>query len=133
MHEGKSILVVDDNPMNLKLVAVVLRNSGYTVRTAQTAREALALIDEAVPSLILMDIQMPEMDGLTLARRLKSEPRTRGALIVALTAAAMTGDRERALEAGCEGYMTKPIDTRTLSTRIEELLTRRIVSPGDTQ
>lgn len=133
MHENASILVVDDNPMNLKLATAVLQKSGYRVRTAQTAKEALALIDEEVPSLILMDIQMPEMDGLTLTRKLKSEARTREIFIVAFTAAAMKGDRERALDAGCEAYMTKPIDTRTLRARIGEFLASRTAPSGDVQ
>jgi CheY-like chemotaxis protein len=111
---GEPILVVDDNAMNLKLVRVLLSGEGYTVRTAMDADEALKELRAFTPRLILMDIQLPGMDGLELTRRLKADPRTRDTLIVALTAYAMKGDYERILAAGCDGYVAKPIDTRTL-------------------
>jgi CheY-like chemotaxis protein len=111
---GPPILIVDDNPVNLKLARVTLAIAGYDVRTAADAEEALALLAAFHPRLILMDIQLPGMDGLTLTRRLKADAATRGIVILALTAYAMKGDEQKALDAGCDGYITKPIDTRML-------------------
>jgi len=111
---GDSILIVDDNLANLKLVRVLLQVEGYEVRTASDAEEALAVLEEFHPRLILMDIQLPGVDGLELTRRLKADPKTRNILVVALTAYAMRGDEQRVLEAGCDGYLSKPIDTRAL-------------------
>jgi CheY-like chemotaxis protein len=111
---GEPILIVDDNPANLKLARVVLSAEGYDVRTAGDAEEALNALQSFHPRLILMDLQMPGMDGFELTRRLKADPATRGIVILALTAYAMKGDEERAREAGCDGYVAKPIDTRSL-------------------
>lgn len=116
------ILVVDDNPANLKLVYDLLKCSGYQVTKAADAEKALILIQKDPPSLILMDIALPGMDGLTLTRQLKANPATRRIPIVALTAFAMKGDDQKAREAGCDGYVTKPIDTRTLPKMIGEIL-----------
>lgn len=132
-NERESILVVDDNPANLKLVSFLLSVNGYSVRTASTADEALAVVLEGVPSLILMDLQLPGMDGLTLTRKLKADPRTRDTFVIAFTAYAMKGDEERALEAGCDAYITKPIDTRSLPARIGEYLTKTRVNRGRPQ
>ena len=111
---GERILIVDDNPMNLKLARVLLAFEGYEVRTAEDAGEALALLEEFHPRLILMDIQLPGVDGLEATLRLKADPATRDIIVVALTAYAMKGDNEKALAAGCDGYVAKPIDTRVL-------------------
>ncbi len=111
---GDSILIVDDNLANLKLVRVLLQVEGYEVRTASDAEEALAVLKEFHPRLILMDIQLPGVDGLELTRQLKADPKTQNILVVALTAYAMRGDEQRVLEAGCDGYLSKPIDTRAL-------------------
>ncbi len=111
---GEPILIVDDNAMNLKLTQVLLSSLGYTVRTATNAEEALAALATFRPQLILMDLQLPGIDGLELTRRLKADPATRDICIVALTAYAMKGDEQRAHAAGCDGYITKPIDTRAL-------------------
>jgi len=119
---GKRILVVDDNPTNLKLACSVLEISGYTVEGAYDADEALRSIDQSMPELILMDIGLPGMDGLTLTRKLKAQESTRQILIVALTAFAMKGDEQRMLAAGCDGYIAKPIDTRALATQVAEYL-----------
>jgi CheY-like chemotaxis protein len=121
---NENILVVDDNPQNSKLVAFLLVNHGYNVRIAGNADEALTAIADTRPNLILMDLQLPGMDGLTLTRKLKSDPATRPIFIVALTAYAMKGDEAHAYEAGCDAYITKPIDTRTLPTAIADYLTR---------
>lgn len=109
-----SVLVVDDNETNLKLACAVLAAEGYDVRTAADAEEALLAIAAARPDLILMDIQLPGMSGLDLTRRLKSAPATRDILVLGVSAYAMKGDEAKALEAGCDGYVTKPIDTEGL-------------------
>jgi CheY-like chemotaxis protein len=110
----RRILVVDDSPTNLKLVHATLRGEGYEVLSAGDASEAMTAIEDSNPELILMDIQLPGMDGLELTRRLKSNPSTRGIAIVAITAYAMVGDEQKARDAGCDDYVTKPIDTRAL-------------------
>jgi CheY-like chemotaxis protein len=125
----KPILIVDDNPANMKLAAFVLQSRGFTVRTASNAKEALVEIASFPPRLVLMDIQLPDIDGLELTRRLKAEPATRGIIIVAVTAYAMAGDEEKARRAGCDGYVTKPIDTRTLAATVG----RYLGSTGDAQ
>lgn len=117
------ILIVDDNPSNTKLLAFLLATKGYEVRTAANADEALARLATWKPRLILMDIQLPGMDGLTLTRQLKADPATSDIPIIAATAYAMKGDEERALAAGCDGYLTKPIDTRQLPLDIARFLT----------
>ena len=115
---GARILVVDDNPANLRLLRMLLLGEGYDVRTAGDAAEALAVVGEFLPRVILMDLQMPGMDGFELTRRLKADAATREIVIVALTAYAMKGDEERARAAGCDGYVSKPIDTRSLPALI---------------
>jgi CheY-like chemotaxis protein len=117
-----SILVVDDNPTNLKLAVELLIFEGYAVRQAVDAETALRMIKTAPPALLLLDLELPGMDGLTLARMLKADVQTRPVRIIALTAHAMKGDTEKAMAAGCEGYMTKPIDTRRFSRQIAAFL-----------
>ncbi len=119
---SEPILVVDDNAENTKLVTFLLRNRGYEVRTAASAEEALQVLGDFRPRLVLMDLQMPGMDGYELTRRLKASPETRDVLVIALTAYAMKGDEQRARDAGCEGYVTKPIDTRALPAMLSRLL-----------
>jgi two-component system cell cycle response regulator DivK len=123
-----SVLVVDDAPVNLKLVRVLLARQGFDVRTADNAEEALEMVSKFRPRLVLADIQLPGMNGLDLTRRLKSDPATRDTIVVALTAFAMQGDEQRAIDAGCDGYITKPIDTRTFPA----LIRRFLDSTGDT-
>ena len=118
------ILVVDDNPTNLKLVSDMLEFEGYHLLNAGDAEEAQVVIQRTRPDLIFMDIALPGMDGLTLTRKLKAEPLTKDILIIALTAFAMKGDDQKALDAGCDGYITKPIDTRRLPGQVAELLER---------
>jgi CheY-like chemotaxis protein len=124
MNTPATLLIVDDNPTNLKLAANVLECEGYAVLRACNATEAQAVIAKTVPDLILMDIQMPGMDGLTLTRLLKKNPAYAQVHIVALTAFAMKGDDKKALAAGCDGYITKPIETRKLSAQIADILSR---------
>ncbi len=111
---GERILVVDDNLTNLKLVRLVLTKHGYAVCTATDAAEALVALQTFHPRLILMDLQLPGVDGLVLTRLLKADPATRAIPIVALTAHAMKGDEEKARGAGCDGYVAKPIDIHVL-------------------
>lgn len=113
----RRVLVVEDHPLNVKLVRLLLQ-SCYDVLTAGDAEEALQLLQDERPDLILMDLQLPGMDGLELTRRLKGDPRTRGIVVVALTAYAMKGDEDRALASGCSGYITKPIDTKTFLRQV---------------
>lgn len=108
------ILVVDDNAVNRKLIAVALKVAGYDVHAAADGEDALTLVTKLHPSLIMMDIQLPGMDGLEVTRRLKADPATRSIAIVAITAYAMVGDEQKARDAGCDGYIAKPIDTRRL-------------------
>ena len=124
MTDNPHILIVDDNPTNLKLVAYLMRAKGYDVATAIDAEAALAAVREHKPRLILMDVQLPGVDGLELTRRLKGDAATCGILIVAVTAYAMKGDRDKAVAAGCDAYITKPIDTRALPETIARLLAR---------
>jgi CheY-like chemotaxis protein len=123
---AERILIVDDNPANLKLARVLLTSEGYEVRSAMDADEALAVLQEFQPRLILMDIQLPGMDGLELTRRLKADPKTHDITILAMTAYAMKGDDERALQAGCDGYVSKPIDTRGLPAVVAGHLSRNV-------
>jgi CheY-like chemotaxis protein len=122
---SERILIVDDNATNLRLLAFLLEKKGYAVKTADDAPSALALLLDWRPRLILLDLQLPGMGGLELASKLKADPDTRGILIVAVTAFAMKGDEERALAAGCDGYVTKPIDTRALPTLVADLIAQR--------
>ena len=112
------VLVVDDNPTNLKLVTYLVQANGYEVATAGDAEAALAAIAAHPPDVILMDLQLPGVDGLALTRQLKEDAATEHIAIIAVTAYAMKGDREKALAAGCDAYVTKPIDTRALPALI---------------
>jgi two-component system, cell cycle response regulator DivK len=119
------ILIVDDNPANLRLLSFLLGSAGYPIRTATSAEEALAALHAEVPSLLLLDVRLPGMDGLSLTRQLRADPATRDLVIIAVTAHAMRGDREAALAAGCNDFVTKPIDTRAL----RELVARYLSAP----
>jgi CheY-like chemotaxis protein len=121
---GEPILIVDDNPQNLKLARVILAAEGFDVQTAVDAEEALKLLESFTPRLILMDLQLPRMDGLALTRQLKADPRYRNIVIIALTAYAMKGDEEKARAAGCDGYISKPIDNDALPQVVAEYLAR---------
>jgi two-component system, cell cycle response regulator DivK len=121
---GELILIVEDNEKNLKLARDVLQFKGYRTLEAGTAAEA---IDQAIaqrPQLILMDIQLPDMDGIAALRRLKAEPRTAAIPVVALTAFAMKGDRERFLGAGFDGYLVKPINIKEFPEQVRQFCER---------
>jgi CheY-like chemotaxis protein len=122
MNGPATILIVDDNPMNLKLAADLLEFDGYTIAQARDAEEAQAVLKHTQPNLILMDIQMPGMDGLTLTRLLKDDPSYQHIPIVALTAFAMKDDEDKAREAGCYSYITKPIETRKFAGQVADIL-----------
>jgi CheY-like chemotaxis protein len=119
---GETIVVVDDAPVNLRLAAAVLRSEGYKVHLASSAEEALMMLRSMVPNLLLVDIQLPGMNGLELTRHLRQDPRTRDILIVALTASVMASAQQQAFDAGCDGFIGKPIDTRTLGGRLRAFL-----------
>jgi two-component system, cell cycle response regulator DivK len=121
---AEAILVVDDNPLNLKLAHVILSAAGYDVRTAVDAEDALKLLTSFAPRVILMDVQLPGMDGLDLTRQLKADPTRRSIVIIAVTSYAMKGDQEKALAAGCDDYMSKPIDVQGLLRVVAQHLAR---------
>ena len=113
------ILVIDDNDMNVELVEFVLRSAGFEVQAARSAEDGFACIARQRPDLILMDIQMPVLDGLEMTRRLKADPATHDIRVVALTAYAMKGDEQRMKDAGCDGYLAKPVNVRTLADQVK--------------
>jgi two-component system, cell cycle response regulator DivK len=119
-----TILYVEDNSDNRMLIRRVLSAEGYTVHEASSADAALETLQTMRPDLILMDINMPDMDGYTLTAHIRALPHLGLVPIVAVTANVMRGDRERSLEAGCDGYIQKPIDIDTLTQQIERFLKR---------
>jgi len=116
------ILIVDDNEANRLLASAVLERDGFRVEMAGSSQEALDMLIMQAPDLILMDVQLAGVDGLSLTRKLKRDEKTAGIPVVALTALAMLGDRERTLEAGCSGYISKPINTRTFAAEVRKYL-----------
>jgi len=116
------ILVVEDNDRNRRLIRIVLTAKGYDVIEAVTAEEAIVFLKENQIDLILMDIQLPKMDGLQLTQKIKNNPETKDIPVIALTAYAMKGDREKFLSAGCDSYISKPINTQELPKIVAELL-----------
>lgn len=119
---GETILIIDDNPINLKLEMILLQVEGYDVHTASNAEEAFKMLDSVAPRLIILDLQLPGMSGLDLARKIKSIPSFKRIVILAVTAYAMKGDKEAALVAGCDGYITKPIDTNAFPAMVANYL-----------
>jgi two-component system cell cycle response regulator DivK len=120
-----TVLVVEDNEDNRVLVAKVLGLAGYRVVEAASGEEALELVARGPPDLILMDLNLGGMNGFEATRRLKDDPASARVPVVALTAYAMVGDRERALEAGCDGYIAKPVDVRRLPEQVETFIRGR--------
>lgn len=121
-----TILYVEDNPENRLLIRRVLNAEGYNVNEAANATQALRVLDEQVPDLILMDINMPDIDGYALTAHLKAQSNLRQIPIIAMTANALKGDRERSLAAGCDGYIEKPINVDTLTDQIVHFLQRKV-------
>jgi CheY-like chemotaxis protein len=124
---AETILVVDDNPMNLKLIRLLLEHEGFAVATAVDTEAAAVILATLRPKLILMDIQLPGKDGLIYTREVKANPQTCDITIVALTAYAMKGDDHKALAAGCDGYIPKPIDIVTFIHDIHMYLATPVV------
>ncbi len=122
---GERILLVEDNPMNRRVVQFILKSQGYIVHEAKHGLEALELVKVHLPDLILMDLQLPGMDGFTTTRIIKEDATTKDIPVVALTAYAMRGDAERAVEAGCDGYITKPIDPDEFPKLVASYLKRK--------
>ena len=119
---NKKILYIEDNDQNLYLVTYILEKNGYEVVGVQDGQQGIAAASRELPALILLDIQLPGMDGYTVAGKLRDKPELAGIPIVAVTSYAMVGDRERALGAGCTGYIEKPINPETFLTQIERHL-----------
>lgn len=119
---GERIVIVDDNPLNLELASFVLIAAGMDVATACDAESGIAQVASFLPALVLMDIQMPHIDGLEATRRLRADPAHAGLVIVAFTAYAMRGDEARMLAAGCDGYIAKPIDVATFADTVRSHL-----------
>ena len=121
---GERVLIVDDNPINLKLARLILDAEGYRVETANDAEEALIALEGPAPALILMDLQLPGMAGLTLVRKLRDDARFSPTWIIAFTANAMKGVGEKSLAAGCDGHVTKPINPDALLEVVAGFLAR---------
>ena len=119
---NETILIVEDNLLNRKLVEAILKPLGYRLLTAVNGEEGIEVATRERPDLILMDLQMPKVSGYDATEVLKSQPETAHTTIVALTAHAMADERERAMEAGCDGYITKPVDTRVFPGQVREYL-----------
>ncbi|HET9411010.1 MAG TPA: response regulator [Candidatus Dormibacteraeota bacterium] len=119
------VLVIEDNEANQLLSASLLARDGYEVATAGNAEQALGWLEDNIPDLILMDIDLPGQDGLSLTRQLKADRNTSGIRIVALTAFAMLGDSDHVIEAGCDGYISKPVDTRSFGAQVRNHLIER--------
>jgi CheY-like chemotaxis protein len=118
-------LVVDDTPVNVKLISALLKANGFAVTVATTGEAALEMVRHSEFGLVLLDLRLPGIDGLTVARTVRADPRHRELLIVAVTASAMKTDVAAALEAGCDAFVSKPINTRTLIPMLHGLLARR--------
>lgn len=123
---GDTILVVDDSPLNTKLASQILSAAGYVLRTANGATEAQAILERECPRLILMDLQMPEVDGYELTRRIKANPRTRGVIIIAFTSSLPEEVADQAKAAGCDGYITKHFDPGALPGQVEGYLQQAV-------
>lgn len=122
---NEKILIVEDNEINMKLIKAVLKPKGYILVEAKDGEEALSSVVRERPDLILMDIQIPKIDGLEVTRRIRKMEDLGNTLIIALTAHAMEGDKEKILEAGCDAYIAKPINTRALPEDVEAVLARK--------
>lgn len=116
------VLIVEDNPMNMRLIEMILKSDDYLLLKATDGEEALAIAAIDHPDLVLMDIRLPKIDGLEVAKRLKKNSALSHIPIIALTAHAMKGDEEKAIEAGCDSYVSKPIDTRQLPKLVANVL-----------
>jgi len=125
----RKVLLIEDNDKNRKLVTILLKAKGYEIIEAITGEEALSCLQTCKPDIILLDIQLPYMDGLTLAKRIKSQPETKDIPIIAVTAYAMKGDKEKMLDSGCDAYVSKPIDTRSLPLIVASFIEKKGLLP----
>ena len=119
------ILIVEDNPMNMRLIEMILKSDNYTLLKATDGEEALDIATREKPALVLMDIRLPKVSGLEVVRKLRGNAQLSHTLVIALTAHAMKGDEEKAIEAGCDSYVSKPIDTRRLPKLVARMLSLR--------
>jgi two-component system cell cycle response regulator DivK len=119
------ILVIEDNIDNLDLIRFLLEQEGYEILTAMDGKNGLKICEEQKPDMVLLDLTLPEIDGWHLARRLKNSPETSSIRVIAITAHVLPGDRERAFEAGCDGYITKPLDINNFPVTIKEYLSSK--------
>lgn len=118
------VLVIEDTPVNMELVVTILKQAGHVPLQAETAARGLALARSAQPDVILMDVQLPDMDGLSATRMLKADPMTGDIPVIALTAFAMKGDEEKSIAAGCDGYVTKPVRYKELLAMLSAVMAR---------
>ena len=118
----QKILIVEDNPMNMRLIEMILKSDNYTLLKATDGEEALEIATREKPALVLMDIRLPKVSGLEVVRKLRGDAQLSHTLVIALTAHAMKGDEEKAIEAGCDSYVSKPIDTRRLPKLVARML-----------
>jgi two-component system, cell cycle response regulator DivK len=125
------ILIVEDNPANLTLATFLLQSAGYTVVSATNAETGVSLTKTEQPDLVLMDIQLPGMDGLEATALLKSDESTRAIPVIALTALAMKGDEERIIAAGCDGYIAKPLDYKDFLAKVARRLGGQSLTPSE--
>jgi two-component system, cell cycle response regulator DivK len=123
---GELILIIEDNEKNRKLVRDVLQAKGYQTIETETAEEGLELAQEKSPALILMDIQLPGMDGITALKQLRAEPQTKNIRVIAITASAMTHNRQTMLAGGFDGYQTKPIRLKDFLAEVDRVLASRL-------
>jgi two-component system cell cycle response regulator DivK len=119
------ILVIEDSPVNMALTVAILENAGHSVLQADHALQGIEIARDEQPDLVLMDIQLPDIDGLAATRMLKSSPRTADIPVIALTAFAMKGDEDETRAAGCDGYVTKPIRYKDFLAEVDSVLKRR--------
>ncbi|HLB77762.1 MAG TPA: response regulator [Candidatus Dormibacteraeota bacterium] len=119
---GGKVLIVEDNPVNLRLAQFLLEKAGFAVAKATSGAECLAQLELDIPDVVLMDIQLPGEDGLSITRKIRATPRLAAVVVVALTAHAMAGDREKILAAGCDGYIPKPVDPGRLAGEVRHYL-----------
>ena len=129
----KTILIVEDNEMNLKLFTQLLKIGKYKHLEAVNGEEGLKIAKKHKPDLILMDIQLPGMDGLTATRAIKSDSETAHIPVIALTAHAMQGDKQKCFDAGCNGYITKPIDTRSFLSQVNDIMSKVTAKSEESQ
>jgi len=122
---NEPILIIDDNPLNLKLMKRLLEAEQYQPLTAKNAEETLLLLERFHPRLILIDFQMPDLDGVELTKKIRSNPKNQDVIIVMVTSYDQKGEEEKARAAGCNDYIMKPIDTQALSGLVAELLQRK--------